>query len=108
MNRRLRTVSRKRNGGGFSRFLKPGALAKLRDSKISGAKSRSEIQILFPPQDQINNGGQTSQTINQIINIDGFPCFGVRVYGVRCPQRKKLVASKSVFFTPPSPVSEPG
>ncbi|TQD88655.1 hypothetical protein C1H46_025787 [Malus baccata] len=40
--------------------------------------------------------------------MEGFPCFSGRIYGPRCPQRKKLAASKSVMFlNPSSPVHDP-
>nr|CAD1832084.1 unnamed protein product [Ananas comosus var. bracteatus] len=35
--------------------------------------------------------------------VDGVPCFSPRASGPRNPRRKKLAASKSVYFVPPSP-----
>ncbi|TKY48743.1 hypothetical protein E2542_SST26165 [Spatholobus suberectus] len=36
----------------------------------------------------------------------GFPFFVARIYGPRCPQRKKLMAAKSVLFVPVSPAAD--
>ncbi|GMN61736.1 hypothetical protein TIFTF001_030828 [Ficus carica] len=89
----------------FLKYLKPGALAQIRDSRISARSHRaialSQIRS-SPPSSPPSTPVQTP-----VGSTDGFPCFSGRVYGPRCPQRKKLVASKSVLFssqTPSSPV----
>ncbi|KAF1885204.1 hypothetical protein Lal_00029093 [Lupinus albus] len=96
MNRRTRPVK----PNPFHKFLKPGALAKLRDSQITAKRrlrrvnSLSHIPSPFP-----SNDVQPQQNDNE-----GFPCFVTRTFSPRCPQRKKLMASKSVFFVTTSPV----
>ncbi|CAL0333925.1 unnamed protein product [Lupinus luteus] len=96
MNRRTRPVK----PNPFHKFLKPGALAKLRDSQITARRrfhrlnSPSHIPSPFP-----SNDVQPQQN-----DTEGFPCFVARIFSPRCPQRKKLMASKSVFFVTTSPV----
>ncbi|KAL5972615.1 hypothetical protein ACLOJK_039420 [Asimina triloba] len=87
----------------LQKYLKPGALAQLRNSRIN---SRSRLLILPnlpappPPPSSANANA------NAAAAIDAFPCFAAKIYGPRFPQRKKLVASKSVFFAPSSPVPD--
>ncbi|KAI5340325.1 PREDICTED: AT4G26960 [Prunus dulcis] len=110
MNRRSRTLHRRsslnRSTEPFLKYLKPGALAQIRDSRISSARSHrlnwlSQI-CTSPPSSPANDAG-----LPQVNVIDGFPCFSGRIYGPRCPQRKKLAASKSVLFlNPSSPVHD--
>ncbi|KAH7859644.1 hypothetical protein Vadar_003708 [Vaccinium darrowii] len=101
MNRRLRRPSQSHKLSAeerYLRYLKPGALAQLRDSKITARSHRCstdsshfhDISSLYPSPSQ----------------IDGYPCFSARIYSPRCPQRKKLCAPKSVFFNPLSPASD--
>jgi hypothetical protein len=90
----------------FHKFLKPGALARIRDSKITARSHRlnslSQISIYrlpsTPPPPSSTDQTQTTAS-------DGFPFFVSGIYGPRCPQRKKLVAAKSVFFVPGSPAA---
>ncbi|XP_059664481.1 uncharacterized protein LOC132310314 [Cornus florida] len=113
MNRRIRRSSSKRDEG-YLRYLKPGALAQLRDSRISARSHRVDSQTHIPlhrsPSPPSSSPVRTANAVlAQISTIDGFPCFSGRIYGPRCPQRKKLVAAKSVFFlssNPSSPVSD--
>ncbi|KAK9286028.1 hypothetical protein L1049_025231 [Liquidambar formosana] len=115
MNRRARTLHRSfptRNEG-FNRYLKPGALARLRDSRISARSfrfdSHSQISLYRSPSPSSPPSLSPTNSQPQVAMIDGFPCFAGRIYGPRCPQRKKLVATKSVFFlssSPASPVSD--
>ncbi|KAI4322554.1 hypothetical protein L6164_022236 [Bauhinia variegata] len=112
MNRRTRvpgksSPSRVEN---FHKYLKPGALARIRDSRISARSHRiSSLSLISlhrvsPPLSPQSNDGQP------LVNAgEGFPCFVGRVYGPRCPQRKKLVATKSVLFisnSPSNPVAD--
>ncbi|KAH7675594.1 hypothetical protein IHE45_08G145600 [Dioscorea alata] len=90
------------------RFLRPGALARLRDSRITARAQRSAaaatsvkvhmdyILPLLPP-------SSPSPPLDQ---IDRPPCFAVRIYGPQYPQRKKLAASKSFSFPPSSEVDD--
>ncbi|KAJ0966167.1 hypothetical protein J5N97_027305 [Dioscorea zingiberensis] len=104
MSRRLRRGSSDVDDR-FHRFLRPGALARIRDSRIIARSQRSggggsltvEILPLLPP-------SPPSPPLNQ---MDGPPCFAVRVYGPRFPQRKKLAASKYFFFPAPSGSASP-
>ncbi|KAI4334093.1 hypothetical protein L6164_018825 [Bauhinia variegata] len=110
MNRRTRapnksSPSRVEN---FHKYLKPGALARLRDSRISAISHRvSSLPLISlhrasPPSSPQSTDGQS------LINVgEGFPCFVGRIRGPRCLQRKKLVAAKSVLVISNSP-SHPG
>ncbi|GMY09893.1 hypothetical protein FCV25MIE_05132 [Fagus crenata] len=120
MNRRIRASNKPSSlsptrSEPFHKYLKPGALAQIRDSRISArthrvnslyflssSSSPREISLhrTTPPSSPpSNNAGQQTP-----VNVtDGIPCFSVRIYGPRCPQRKKLVAAKSVLFLNPIP-----
>lgn len=92
MERRIRSLHRKSitRSEPFLKYLKPGALARLRDSKISARSLRvCSIPQISPP----SSDGQPPVNV-----IDAFPCFSGRIYGPRCPQRKKLVAAKAVML----------
>ncbi|RAL42870.1 hypothetical protein DM860_009377 [Cuscuta australis] len=89
----------------YLRYLKPGALARLRDSRIS-ARNHRAVGSRLP----ICSVHDSPAAPTHIVPGDGFPCSPVRIRGPRCPQRKKLVASKAAFFSiplPTSPVSQP-
>ncbi|OMO75500.1 hypothetical protein CCACVL1_16161 [Corchorus capsularis] len=98
MNRRTRSLARHSVTGSepFLKYLKPGALARLRDSRISTARSHriSSIVQISPSAPPSNDGQSYSVT------ADGIPCFlaTARVYGPRCIQRKKLIAGKGMLF----------
>ncbi|XP_008804321.2 uncharacterized protein LOC103717639 [Phoenix dactylifera] len=104
MNRRLRSPNAKIEGR-FHRYLRPGALARLRDSRISARSPRSTLKIPIPrlsppssPQATPNAAAAAAAS-----RMDGSPYFAVRSHGPRFLQRKKLVAAKSIFFVPSSP-----
>ncbi|KAI3769697.1 hypothetical protein L6452_00808 [Arctium lappa] len=125
MNRRIRRRSAITHG--YLRYLKPGALAKLRDSKINAIthhrSSDSQIYLFraislssgtgaspsrspaASPLRSPNGAGQQQQeAAGTVAATDGgSPCFSVRFYGPRCPQRKKLMAARSMFFMNPNP-----
>ncbi|KAF5726450.1 hypothetical protein HS088_TW22G00128 [Tripterygium wilfordii] len=112
MNRRIRSSHRQspNRAEPYLRYLKPGALAQIRDSRISARSHRIDLlpQICAhraspPPSPSINDGQA------EVNSIDDLPCFAPRIYGPRCPQRKKLVAAKAVLFSNASisgPVSD--
>ncbi|KAH7662066.1 hypothetical protein IHE45_15G106700 [Dioscorea alata] len=93
-------MSRRLRHDRLHRFLRPGALARLRDSRISARspRSSSKAQLLLPCLPPSSPSPSPDQ-------IDGFPCFYVRVSGPRRPQRKRLAASKSIFFVASSPTN---
>ncbi|XP_047306847.1 uncharacterized protein LOC124910264 [Impatiens glandulifera] len=107
MNRKDRTrSSSKRTDESFLRYLKPGALAQLRDSRINARSNRldlkfqiSSIRIQSPLLSPIRSPNRLAE-----IN-DGFLHFSGKIYGPRCQQRKRLLASRSVFFINSSPAS---
>ncbi|XVF03075.1 hypothetical protein REPUB_Repub04eG0229300 [Reevesia pubescens] len=82
MNRRTRSLARHSltRSEPFLKYLKPGALARLRDSRISARSHRISSVFQITPSSPTSNGGQTFSPA-----IDGFPCFAatVRVYGPR-------------------------
>nr|XP_043622936.1 uncharacterized protein LOC122594562 [Erigeron canadensis] len=123
MNRRIRHRSSTTIAAeSYLRYLKPGALAKLRDSKIKHRSSPSDsqihlIRILSSPAAASSSPPRSPSFAQQevagaIAALDGgSPCFAVRFYGPRYPQRKKLMAARSMFFLNPnssvSDVAEP-
>ncbi|KAM7492348.1 hypothetical protein LguiA_035269 [Lonicera macranthoides] len=108
MNRRLRrSTSTSSIDKAYLRYLKPGALAQLRDSRINARSSRldSKSQINLRRTPSPSSSPLRSPDAGQA-PTEAFPCFAARIFGPRCPQRKKLVASKSVFFVPSNPVMD--
>ncbi|KAI3440876.1 uncharacterized protein J3R85_002902 [Psidium guajava] len=98
MNRRTRRINRRSEP--YLKYLKPGALAQLRDSRISARLHRVDSLIQICPSPPPNQDGQPP-----VDAAGGMPCFVGRFYGPRCPQRKKLVAAKCVWFVGSSPGS---
>ncbi|KAK1375555.1 hypothetical protein POM88_031748 [Heracleum sosnowskyi] len=71
----------------------------------------SSLPPLPPPlscQDGLNGTGslETSCVLNYDLNFtNNIYIYGEgRIYGIRCPQRKKLVAAKAFYLPPTSPV----
>ncbi|THU56008.1 hypothetical protein C4D60_Mb11t12740 [Musa balbisiana] len=103
MNRRIRSPNAKLSASQIEerhhRFLKPGALARLRDSRISTARSPRSLSHprLSPP------SFPSPASPPAAAHDYGIPFFAARARGPRFPQRKKLAAAKSIFFAPSSP-----
>ncbi|CAI0437236.1 unnamed protein product [Linum tenue] len=81
----------------FQRYLKPGALARLRDSKISAARSLRP-KSPPPPPPRLPESEHHSPPV---------PCFFGKLYGPRSLTRKKLVAARSVLFAAGLAASDP-
>ncbi|KAL2317769.1 hypothetical protein Fmac_031645 [Flemingia macrophylla] len=86
----------------YQQYLKPGALAKLRDSKITNRRrkimqnSLSDQLLLFTPTSSSPTQQQDQPFINQ---ENGIPCFDPPLYLNRpnCLTRKKLFAVNPTF-----------
>ncbi|GKB46865.1 hypothetical protein Tco_0897618 [Tanacetum coccineum] len=81
----------------YLRYLKPGALAQLRDSKIKTITH----QIYLSRTITITSSSPVSSVQQQQegeLNGISEPGFAVRYNGPRCLQRKKLVAVRSICF----------
>ncbi|KAF0902291.1 hypothetical protein E2562_015515 [Oryza meyeriana var. granulata] len=89
------------------RFLRPGALARLRDSKVIARSLRSAAAMavpssparLLPP----SSPPPSAQPASAAGDGGGVPHFLGAVRGLRYPLRKKLAAARSVVFLPPPP-----
>ncbi|KAK9986935.1 hypothetical protein SO802_031886 [Lithocarpus litseifolius] len=115
MNRRIRASTKPffssspTRSEPFHKYLKPGALAQIRDSRISAHRVNSlsllssSISLHRTSSPPSSNAAAQQTPVNAF--ADGIPCFSGRIYGPRCPQRKKLVAAKSVLFLNPIPNS---
>ncbi|KAG4981145.1 hypothetical protein JHK82_034393 [Glycine max] len=97
----------------FHKYLKPGALARIRDSRISARSHRlnsllrHQISLNRPPSPPpLPNSDQPQATANANAADASFPFFLARIYGPRCPQRKKLMAAKSILFVPVNPAAD--
>ncbi|CAM8888041.1 unnamed protein product [Rhodiola kirilowii] len=103
MHRRTRSIPS--SAESFNRYLKPGALARIRDSRITARSQRVHtVSSFHRPLSSSPPVPASPSAINQ--QIDASPCLSGRVYGPRFPQRKKLVAARSLcYFIPPSPVA---
>ncbi|KAK8942368.1 hypothetical protein KSP39_PZI009404 [Platanthera zijinensis] len=112
MIRRVRSPARKgaaavRTEERLQRFLRPGALAQLRDSKIIARSPRSALKAaqiggfrLSPPSSPAAAAG-TAPIDGREDDLIRF--FSSRPRGPRQLKRKKLAAAKYAFFSPPSP-----
>ncbi|XVE50662.1 hypothetical protein DITRI_Ditri01bG0181100 [Diplodiscus trichospermus] len=90
----MKQISRSSKTEAFQKYLKPGALAQLRDSKISARSLKLNSVRLDLVPTQI-----PSQIHIQISDFDQIPMFLNKIYGdACCLQRKKLLASKSILL----------
>ncbi|KAF3625147.1 putative soluble starch synthase isoform X2 [Capsicum annuum] len=90
--------SRRSSMPSYYTYLKPGALAQIRNSKIT-AKSR----VIAMYQQKPNSDIQVSQAAAATPpTMEGIPCFNLKVKNNRpcCLQRKKLSAVAPVFYEP--------
>ncbi|RWR88463.1 hypothetical protein CKAN_01747400 [Cinnamomum micranthum f. kanehirae] len=98
MNRRVRSPikasSKREERLRLQKYLKPGALAQLRDSRMHSRTLKRDLQIPISP----SSASPATDLLAHIAAIDGLPFLAARIYGPRFPQRKKLVAVKSVFM----------
>ncbi|CAN6193477.1 unnamed protein product [Urochloa humidicola] len=115
MDRRLRSPApradeRQRGGGSASphRFLRPGALARLRDSKVLARSLRCAARVPLPPPSNSSSPLRSPAPAAAVpASGDGVPCFlGIAARGMRYPLRKKLAAARGVVFLPPSEAVE--
>ncbi|KAG4976310.1 hypothetical protein JHK86_035784 [Glycine max] len=96
----------------FHKFLKPGALAKLRDSKITSSRhkinrritqiSLSHLLLSSSPSSSSSSSSSSSIQQDQPLNQDnGIPCFTPPIYPnrPRCLVRKKLFAHFLVIYS---------
>ncbi|KAG6570884.1 hypothetical protein SDJN02_27528, partial [Cucurbita argyrosperma subsp. argyrosperma] len=105
MNRRVQFSHKQRANRTeqFHKYLKPGALAKIRDSRISARlyryNSLSQIYLrrtASPESSPLSSIGQSE------IDVDDFPSLSGRVYGPLCLKRKKFSGIKSTWFPSPN------
>ncbi|XP_044961001.1 uncharacterized protein LOC123412120 [Hordeum vulgare subsp. vulgare] len=84
------------------RFLRPGALARLRDSKIVARSLRSAASArLLPPSSPSPAPPSPAPAAGAVPHF----FFGGARGGMRYPLRKKLAAARGVVFLPPPPMS---
>ncbi|XP_010545224.1 PREDICTED: uncharacterized protein LOC104817668 [Tarenaya hassleriana] len=92
-----RTPVRRNDGGCFHRYLKPGVLAQIRDSRINARSNslvtRSSAQRL---DSSMPSPGSPSRATPQILTIDHVPDLLCKIYGPCSLRRKKLVAARSM------------
>ncbi|GJM90282.1 hypothetical protein PR202_ga06546 [Eleusine coracana subsp. coracana] len=107
MDRRLRASPRKaERDHQQQRFLRPGALARFRDSRIVARSIRSSVCLLLPRSVPAVPAPPPVSAAEQ----GGVPHFlgttGGRGLG-RYPLRRRVAAARGVaFFSPPSPNTE--
>ncbi|KAJ1272859.1 hypothetical protein BS78_06G234900 [Paspalum vaginatum] len=101
--RKPRSLSAAAGSGDHLRFLRPGALARLRDARLRrGSRASRRPPPLSPapasplPPPAVGDG-EGGAAVPHFMPVSGF-------LSPRCPQRKKLAAAKSVvLFSPPPP-----
>lgn len=85
----------------FYTYLKPGALSKIRYSKIAGKSKQIDAQTLVALRQLKSTSESAFSQINPITDnsIEGFPSFSSRFQNnyPRCLQRKKLIAVMPYF-----------
>ncbi|KAK9092054.1 hypothetical protein Syun_026965 [Stephania yunnanensis] len=97
MNQRLHRLcnaSSPKREDGFLRYLRPGALAQIRNSRISARSQTPSSQNLIFSSSAATTS-QTEMAMMMMMNTESFPCFELMIGGPKYPQRKKLFASKS-------------
>ncbi|KAF1859346.1 hypothetical protein Lal_00009930 [Lupinus albus] len=95
MNHRRRSIPH------FHKYLKPGTLARIRDSTITARSNRLTTALSHIP---IRRSTPPSSPPHSF-TVDVIPFFA-NIYSPRCLQRKKLMAAKSIYFLPPTPVTD--
>ncbi|ESQ42957.1 hypothetical protein EUTSA_v10015018mg [Eutrema salsugineum] len=97
----MKDISRSpvRRNDGFHRYLKPGALAQIRNSRINARSttslvSRSLSQPLDPSSPSQNSAAEAAAARN--LTIEQVPHLLRKIYGPYSYQRKKLAAARSV------------
>ncbi|CAI9262909.1 unnamed protein product [Lactuca saligna] len=112
MNRRIRKQSAaEKSDNGYLRYLRPGALAQLRDSKINArsllrsCNSQIYLHRAIPSSPSRSSEAvgsiqqQQQEVTGTFTTTDGeLPFLSGRSYAPRCPQRKRLTAARSVFY----------
>ncbi|CAM0909440.1 unnamed protein product [Alopecurus aequalis] len=83
------------------RFLRPGALARLRDSKIVARSIRSAARLPPPSSPPPRSPGLVLPAEGSVPHFFFGGARGVPRY----PLRKKLAAARGVAFLPPPPMS---
>ncbi|KAK4439343.1 hypothetical protein Salat_0269200 [Sesamum alatum] len=83
----------------FYTYLKPGALAQLRYSKITARSKEIGAQTLLALcQLKPSSDSAFPRPHSTGLPMDGIPCFNLRVKSYpRCLQRKKLIAVTPIF-----------
>uniref|UniRef100_A0A0A8XN75 Uncharacterized protein n=1 Tax=Arundo donax TaxID=35708 RepID=A0A0A8XN75_ARUDO len=86
-------------GGDHLCFLRPGALARLRDARLRRGSGTSRLPPPAPsPPPPAAGDGEGGPVMPYFVPVS-------RLLAPRCPQRKKLTAAKSVvLFSPPPPI----
>ncbi|XP_028755210.1 uncharacterized protein LOC114714630 [Neltuma alba] len=88
-----------------NRFLKPGALGRLRDFKLSARSRIFDSHAQIPISELLTSHSSSTSTSSSSDQIDpamnqinfGVPCFALRINSPRCLLRKKLFAVAPVF-----------
>ncbi|CAA7405582.1 unnamed protein product [Spirodela intermedia] len=112
-----RSVSASKIEERIHRFLRPGALARFRDSRRSslmgqrggiflhGDHGRHQDSLSPLPSSSAVDA-EATVTSPPIPAADGLPCFLTGVSGPIFPQRKKLLAAKAMILVPVSPAGQ--
>ncbi|CAA7025853.1 unnamed protein product [Microthlaspi erraticum] len=90
-----------RRNDGFHRYLKPGALAQIRNSRINNARStsllsRSLSHPVDPSPTSPNSVAESAAAASRNLTIEQVPHLLRKIYGPYSYQRKKLGAARSV------------
>ncbi|PWZ38009.1 hypothetical protein Zm00014a_028767 [Zea mays] len=95
--------------GDHLRFLRPGALARLRDARLRRGSRAARLPPPSSPAPAPASSSSPPPAAGDGEGIVAVPYFtpASRLLAPRCPQRKKLAAAKSVvLFAPPPPSTD--
>ncbi|KAA0040243.1 uncharacterized protein E5676_scaffold13G004250 [Cucumis melo var. makuwa] len=102
MNRRSRRSGNSQSET-FHKYLKPGALAQIRNSRMIARFNR--VNLVSQIYSTTSSSLPIDSGLLQVNIVDASPSFAGRVYGPLSLQRKKLLASKSLWFLASSPTN---
>jgi len=99
MDRRLRATPRAAERGSHHQFLRPGALARLRDSRIVARSLRSSACLLLPRSAPPSPAPRAAVAAAE--QAAGAPRFLGTGGSGRYPLRRRVAAVRGVAFLPP-------
>ncbi|XP_057418370.1 uncharacterized protein LOC130712558 [Lotus japonicus] len=99
MNQRNKTTTPRH----LRKYIKLGALAKIRDARISARSKQINFIHEIPINHALSSSQPSSITQHEANSVETIPLFLTRIHGPHCPQRKRLTATKPITYVPINP-----